>query len=489
MEKIRSTYQVTDGNLTVEYEIVTPLISIEDKTNVAVFYKDYGNTLEDVARLTNHADGCDCALAVTSGLLAGMLDIVFVGDWNFKEAKAQSNTEINKKVIAFAKKHPDYDIYCKTTLENLKKKPPEKPNPRKKPKDPNRLETAIEFLEYKYHLPGDGAYKGRSDITPKTHRLDDFCHHPTIVGLVCCIIVQFTGKTFYVNSAGDKIEIPIEIDEKGDFVGKNLGTKVFCGFINWVIYVAKLQKGHLMSDIATPAGVPGSLLSMVTELASLPCFKDPDFLKKLRNLYTRGIGNGVNQIDLGIFNKLFEGASSKWDERTELAVKKELRRQAIPVIVNEAIVRGVYAVRSFIKEAKAHSHIEEFNWKAIVPFDNRTVVRMMTISTGTMEAVDIADASIRAALKSGGNVGVFAEQMVVRVNFVGIGRFAIAGMTDMSMEFKRTRFEYALASAEVAIAADTMVSTTKETQSLKQITADNLQCLNRKTKELSSLKF
>ncbi len=191
---------------------------------------------KSIDRLTNHADGIDYAIAVTSGIITGIIDATVVGEWNFEKAKAKANQDINNKVVEFAKKQPNYIPYCNTTLENLKKTPPKPVGPRYKPKDPNRLETAIEFLEFQFHLPGDGAYKeDKHMIDGNTHRLDDLCHHPTLVGLVCCIIVQFTGSTKYVNKLGEDINIPVSVTEYGTFVGNNTVTKMFAGVINWFI--------------------------------------------------------------------------------------------------------------------------------------------------------------------------------------------------------------------------------------------------------------
>ena len=384
---------------------------------------------KDIDRLTNHADGLDYALAVTCGVITGIFDATVVGEWNFKEAKKETYTETNKRVIGFAQKHPDYSSFCKNALEG-------KGSPRLKPKNPNRLETAIAFLEWKYPLPGDGAYKqGKYGIGAKTHRLDDLCHHPTLVGLVCSIIVQFSGSTLYVNSHGEDVPIPITVNEYGNFVGTNFVTKLFSGVINWFISCAKTvanRHGHMMSDIATPAGVPGSFLSMITELASIPCFRDEKFLSQLRHAYTKGIGTRKGQVDLGVFNSLFDGAKSNFDMTTEKAIARELKRQAKPVIINEILVRGVYFVRRFISELKEKQGFNDFEWNKVVPFRNRTIVRMMTIATGTFTAIDMADAAIHAVGKSV-DTTTFLSNMLLRVNFVGVGRFAIAIGTDTGM--------------------------------------------------------
>ena len=392
----------------------------------------------DIDKLTNHADGLDYAIAVTSGIITGILDATIVGEWNFAEAKKETYKEVNSKVIDFAKKHPNYIPYCNTTLENLKKG--KSVNPRRKPKDPDRLETAIEFLEFQFHLPGDGAYSlGKFGIDGNTHRIDDLCHHPTIVGLVCCVIVQFTGHTKYVNKYGEDIKIQITVNEYGNFVGKNPVTKLFAGVINWFITCAKTisnRKGHLMSDIATPAGLPGSLLSVITELASIPYFRNEDFLLRLRDAFKNGIGTGKGQIDLSIFNTLFEGAQSKLDVVTEKAVMHELKRQAMPVVINEILVRALYFIRRFISELKEKQDVRKLEWKRVIPFNNRTIVKMMTIATGTFTAIDMADAAVHAATKSV-DASTFFSNMLLRVNFVGVGRFVIAVTSDVGMGISR----------------------------------------------------
>ena len=440
--------KTADDEFQVEYEILSldPRVNkihseINDLDTKIQLNQDKFNELDkSIDRLTNQADGIDYAIAVISGVITGIIDATVVGEWNFAEAKGSAKKDINNKVVAFAKKQPNYIPYCNTTLENTKKNPPSVPGPRRKPKDPDRLETAIEFLEFQFHLPGDNGFQlGKFGIDGNTHRLDDFCHHPTLVGLVCCVLVQFTGETRYVNKYGEDINIPITVNEYGNFVGKNPVTKLFAGVINWFITCAKTivnRKGHLMSDIATPASIPGNLLSIITELASIPCFRDAEFLTKLRSAYVKGIGTKKGQVDLGAVNKLFEGASSKFDAQTEAAIMHELKRQAMPVIINEVLVRASYFIRHFVIELKEKNDVSEVEWNKVIPFNNRTIVRMMTIASGTFTAIDMADAAAHAATKSV-DISTFLSNMLLRVNFVGVGRFTIAVATDVGMGISR----------------------------------------------------
>jgi len=436
------------NDLDVEFEIM-PLVDLDSVEDVRQRHIIEGTASVDellseaqvkiaklnsnIDRLTNRADGIDYAIAVTSGIITGIIDATIVGEWNFAEVKKDTYQKVNSKVIDFAKKQPNYESYCNLALEG-------KGNPRINPKDPDRLDTAIEFLEREFHLPGDGEYRsGSFGIDGNTHRIDDLCHHPTLVGLVSCIIVQFSGSTLYVNKYGEDINIPIAVNEYGNFVGQNAITKLFAGVINWFITCAKTmakRKGHLMSDIATTASLPGSFLSTIAELASIPCFRNEDFLMKLRYAYKNGIGTDKNQIDLGAFNKLFEGAQSKLDVTTETAVMHELKRQAMPVVINEVLVRASYFIRRFISELKEKQDVKAVEWKNVIPFNNRTIVRMMTIATGTFTAIDMADAAVHAATKSV-DTSTFFSNMLLRVNFVGVGRFAVAVTIDARMGIAR----------------------------------------------------
>ncbi len=389
---------------------------------------------KEIDRLTNHADGWDYATAVMCGIIAGIIDSIYVGAWDFAAAKKQADIDTNKMVQSYAEKLGfKYD--------------PQKPG--------GQLSQAIEFLEKRFPLPSDNAwnFKG-SGISTFSHHLDDYCHHPTLVGLLCCIIVQFTGKASYRDKNGVKITKDVEVNSYGEFSSDNPVGKVFCGVVNWFVTCAKTianRKGHLLSDMAGSsaaktggAGIPGSFISTLKELSSFFGGKDKDgnpvnaFADSIRRAYQNGIGTGKSQVDLGPFNCLFAGANSKFDARTEMAVKGLLKKQAVPVLVNEALVRGTYFIRHLIKELREKKSFAGVEWQNVIPFNNRTIVRMMTIATGTFTACDLADATIRSGISNGFAVQnpKFWTDIILRVNFVGVGRFAVAVATDAAMGVK-----------------------------------------------------
>lgn len=140
--------QTSVDDFRVKYTLVVPedvssgyQLSEEEQA----FLKELDDAYEEIERLTNQADGYDYALSVSSGIIAGLIDSVFVGEWDFYSAKKQSNIAINNKIFDFAKKDPRYIPWCKGVGKSNNWKQ----------RDPNRLASAVEFLEKHYKLPGD----------------------------------------------------------------------------------------------------------------------------------------------------------------------------------------------------------------------------------------------------------------------------------------------------------------------------------------------
>ncbi len=338
----------------------------------------------EIESLTNHADKWDYALAVTSGIACGLIDSFFVGDFDWANAKKWSYQTINKKVSEFAKAH-GYEGGS------------------------NNLKDHIAFLERKYEIPSDHLYVGKdTGIWTKSHHLDDFAHHPTIVGWICSILTQFTRKAYFANSNGEGFTFDVENNE---LIGDTIPEKFTAGTINWF--------GHLVSDIAGSSnpgdgmGLPGPIVSLIKEISQLPLVRETNLPKLINEVFVK----------------------HKFDLRKELALGRELGRQAIPVVINEIIVRLFFFLRRVAQEWREFG-LSGIHWQKVLPFKNRTIVRMLTISTGTFTAVDLADAAIRSGVKSGGNPAAFWASFVLKVNFVGVGRFAVAVITDASMGVK-----------------------------------------------------
>ncbi len=118
------------GDFEVEFEVLsaeeaqlpeiskaeTELMICDIDQQLVAKQKEIDKLDAQIDKLTNHADGIDYATAVTCGLVTGIIDALFVGEWDFKSAKAASNEEINNRIIDFAKKDPEYQEYLEKRL-------------------------------------------------------------------------------------------------------------------------------------------------------------------------------------------------------------------------------------------------------------------------------------------------------------------------------------------------------------------------------------
>ncbi len=394
----------------VEFEIVTS-IDYSDKRKVQIYNEiqsiderlDIINARvdelnSDIDKLTNHADGLDYMIAVASGIITGVIDSFFVGEFSICNAHDWGKNKVEKFVIFVAQQ---------------------------KGYKGNDLTGAVRYLE-KNVIPAD---KATNDFGGGTyHHLNDFSHHPTIVGLFFSLLTQFTKKIYGTDKWG-ALNI-VSLDENFLYlIGNNLPEKILFGIVNWFF--------HIVSDIAGSSGkiaegnfgtgLPGPLVSLLKEISVLPFFKKLDT-------------QGYREFSLWI-TKLFSGQLTndvKFDLRTEIGLVHEIGKQVVPVVINECIVRCFYFVRRLILELKNNdvnniSKLKDINWKNTLPIKNRTVERMITIATGTFTVFDIADAAIRS--------GGFNAACILRVNFVGVGRFAVAVVTDVGMGVKKNKLE------------------------------------------------
>lgn len=365
----------------------------------------------DIDRLTNHADGIDYMVAVGSGLLAGLVDSFWVGQFNLERGKEWSSEKVNNFVKNIAKS---------------------------KGYEGDDLQDAIKYLEDKFPAPSDS-------VTDKLggglqHHLRDFAHHPTPIGLGFSMLTQFTSKAYGTDKNGF---FHIEDIENKAFIGEDIQQKFLYGTVYWVFHMVSDMAGS-STNPGAGTGLPGPILSLLKELSSLPFFNslNKDGVKEF-SLWISKLFNGTLLAERDENGKIIKETVQRFDLRAEIGILHELGRQALPVILNECIVRGFYFIRRLASEIK-EKDIKQINdlklidWHKVKPANNRTITRMLTIATGTFTLVDMTDAAIRGAVKSGGNSALFAKEFIMRVNFIGVGRFAIAVGYDTVMGIKRS---------------------------------------------------
>lgn len=427
-EQSCSEEEVIDAELTVTAEnaLMEP-----DLDEINRRLQEVNSQLE---RYTNHADKADYAFAVCSGIMAGAIDALFVGE-----------TRIAGREIALSHKQVNNFIQQYASARGF---------------DRERLKDAIGDLEKAFQVAQDDVWKGAGiGVSAKNHHLADLAHHPTPLGLASAIMVQFLRVGTFVNKKGEWHFLLVETSAK-DLV-EILAPAVITGILNWLVFVAakkyeqdeereipaalrklahlvastpmivELAKcadnwfGHLVSDMGGSKktagkgmGIPGVFISLLHEFASLPLMRH----------------TGLPLL----VNKLYE--KQKIDLRHEIPLYKAVGKQAIPVAFNEIFIRVGYFVSHLAGELAKHDNdVAKINWNSLIPFRNRTVDRMLAVSNLTFTVADTADAAIHAAIESGGNWVLFSGRFVARFNYLGAGRAAVSIVKEVINEHKETQ--------------------------------------------------
>lgn len=359
------------------------------------------------------ADKFDYEIAACCGLVTGLMDIFFVGELSIDKANEWGQESVENFVIKLAKH------------DGLKSA---------KDCDHSELVSkAIRYLEARHHLASDTLTADFGGGLQ--HHFRDFSHHFSLGGLLCSLITQFSEGKIVIGSDTEGRLLIKHLEDK-TFIGKNVQEKIAFGVIEWFYHMASDMAGS-SNNPGAGTGIPGPILSFVKRLSTLPFFEDKkvgdiEFRKWLSKLF-----NGTLLADHDENGKIIPGTQRRFNLQTEIGLAKQLVKQAVPVVINECLVRGLYFVRRLyieIKDADVRTirDLERISPDAVLPINNRVVLRMMTIASGTFTAVDFADAGIKAAIKHKGNVMSveFLVDFAVHVNFAGIGRFAIACCMD-----------------------------------------------------------
>ncbi|MCI9263250.1 MAG: hypothetical protein HFF06_01605 [Oscillospiraceae bacterium] len=350
------------------------------------------------------ADKQDYLVAAASGLLTAILNEFWVGELSLVEAKNWGSDQINKFVEKIARSQ----------------------GYKGKWHGESGLTGAIGFLEDNFPLPAD---KLTADFGGgRQHHLRDFSHHPSLVGLLFSILTQFTGKGYGTDKSGSFTchNLPENI-----LLGTNIYEKLFNGTILWFF--------HLVSDMAGSnqtagfgTGIPGPLLSFLKEASSLLLIKNIQIQYENDEI---SFSQWCSKLFNGTYFKRKTGEIMRFDLRVELGMLHQFAKQSVPVIANEVFVRTFYFMRRLYREIQSKNitsihDLDKLDPNAFLPFNNRTITRMTTISSGVFVAATLAAAGVKATVKSKGLHSSFAKAFILNVNFIGIGRFVFACVAD-----------------------------------------------------------
>ena len=356
-------------------DIQTALVNAEkEKDDLFLLVNE---TEAQLKLLTPECDKIDYALAASCGALCGIVDVFLVGDPTNSPLGKLNDKWIEGRVKIFAK-ILGWD---------------EKTN-----------SNPIAFLEKKFKVPYDQSTLGEAskevfNLTPSNHHFKSLSHNPTILGLFFSILDQFCNESHFVSD--DQLIILEDASKTFKLKGKTVPTKILAGIVNWI--------GHLISDASGSSSSSGRGMGVPSPLWTW--MNDVIAIKNKLNLPVSEFEKSFNELALKIYLK-------GYDARFQST-------QAIPVLINELLVRFLYSARRMIRYYSVtlpESRSIEDLWSQCEPFKNATVKRMLTVAHGSFCMVDIGDAMVRSISPAGVNV----ETLVMRINIVGIGRFAIS---------------------------------------------------------------
>ena len=354
--------------------------------------KKLGESTDTLKKVTPECDKTDYILAATCGAVCGVMDIFLVG----KPGESPIGDITDKW---FANRTTDFAKMC-----GFKG-------------DETNLSSVIRFLEKKFKVPydqsvGGGIFKELLNLTPDNHHFKSLGHNPTLLGLFFSILDQFSNTSSFI-ADGELITLS-NSDGKFELEGHNIPSKLFCGFANWF--------GDLVSDMSGSSSSKGRGMGIPSPLWSWT--NDIIVIKRKLNISASEFDKSINDLALQMFK---EG----YDTRFQTA-------QAIPVFVNEMLVRLVYSIRRLVRFfmiTKKEDMSFKLLWKSCEPFSNATVKRMLTVAHGTFCLVDAGDAAIRGFVTGGGTFN--ASEFFMRLNIVGIGRFTISLYGEVKRGIKR----------------------------------------------------
>ena len=329
-------------------------------------------------------DKYDYYASVFSGLVAGMIDVLFVGAPGQSALGNFTDEQTDNVVKKFAS-------MCGW-------------DPKKEKED--SIASAIGFLEKKFPVNYDMPYANFKEhgftMAAKNHHIKSLAHCPDPIGLFFSIIDQFAGTATFISN-GQIISVRTETQE---LQGGNFIAKLFCGFANWI--------GHIMSDAAGSSGGRGN--SGRGSGVPIPFFEV--FL--LFDFGSFQVGKD-RQTFAEVMTRVFQDG---YDLRFGAAM-------AIPVVLNELFLRAFWAI-------KRHFY-HELEWKKCIPsLKYKSLNKMLLIGNAGLCLVDTIDAGIR----SGGNIVTF----ILRLNIVAWGRliyliFKYLTLSRAKIEYERKHIE------------------------------------------------
>lgn len=349
-------------------------------------------------------DKYDYLIAVFSGMAAGFIDIFLVNAPQMSKLGTLTDSAADELVKTCAR------------MAGWK--------PRAGKED--SVASAIGFFERNFKVNYDqsttAGVNGAFPMNTRNHHFKSLGHSPDPIGLFFSILDQFTGKASFLSDGR-----LIRVDTSGsnfELRGTTFGSKLFCGFCNWL--------GHIMSDMAGSSGNRGAEGSGRGMGVPIPFME----LFQLCNFGSFQIGDDRQTLAV-LMTRVFEEG---YDARFGAAM-------AVPVLVEELMVRILWTVKK--------RFFDGADWSQCFPDTKRhsDLRIMLLVGNGCLCLMDGADAAIRAK----GNMLVF----MLHLNMIAWFKLVLAVLKEIGIQFGFTYYDLKLHIEKINEALDSYIEVLK----------------------------
>ena len=348
-------------------DLSTPFLSLYSKTEQVRVASEVIDKFE-LLKL----DDMDYMFATAAGLIAGFVDVIYVGTIaKGKDAKGLQKY-VDTKVDDLVR---NYGLKEKIAMLEESKKKANSQEGIDKINDTIKAyktgernfdkKSAIRLLE-KNHKVGYDAAKSSfiEGMSPDNHHLLSIGHEPSILGLVVSIYNQLSGTATYMNKSGDIVTTIAENANKE--LSGNLPNQIIQATNNWF--------GHLMSDVAGSQSSKG-------RGSGLPV---PGWSSLQKLQFGKVPLNGKEMNIAQVSEWMFKNG---YDVRSFAA-------ESIPVVIFETLIRSYWLYKQYFYYGK--------EFKESLPIANsRELSRLLLVGSATFSSIDIGHGLVKSTMKGG----------------------------------------------------------------------------------------
>lgn len=353
----------------------------------------------------------DKKIAIGSGVLTGVLDILMVPELSFSDANTWGSDRIQSFTLSYAKDKGYSGDDISDAIKYLKD---EKTEVKTMFAEAFSLDTQTDDLDANTDESSE-----TEDETPVVLLSDQL----GIEGLIFSIISHVTGKSIGIDSDGT-----IVCKDMEGLSPKSLEEGIYWGTLRWLfnyVYDA-LEKGIDWYDKQLDPEIPIEIREILTKLTAFPGLEDK--AKKILEFEDalHDKDKFFERISELILSSVEQGNDGKYHFGMILGVAHEMveKKQYVPVLLNEVIVSSFFTVSRFLMklctiDIDNIQEIDRSYFKDCLPIQNEELQRMRKLASTTFMSINVVKSGIKAITQSNNNPKDFGVHFLQNINYMG----------------------------------------------------------------------